>query len=240
MTITPDTHIGDIAAAVPSSIGVFQQFGIDFCCGGQQPLSAACDEHGVSFDDVAGAIDRAALARPSGQARDWRREPLDELSAFIVKRYHEPLGEELPRLQQLASRVREVHGPKDPGLLEQIDALTGELAEELDSHMQHEEGVVFPAIRAAETGEPAGDGAGRLDGFFDELSREHDHAGVLLGDLRRVTSNYAVPEWACRTFRALYEGLEQLEHEMHVHVHLENNILFPRARQLAHAGARVK
>lgn len=230
MTITEDTLVADIAAAVPSSIRIFERHGVDFCCGGRRPLSAVCKERHLSFERVAAEIEAAATAQPA-DTRDWSREPLHVLADHIVETYHRKLREDLPRLERMASRVRGVHGGRDPLLLETVESIVGELSADLDAHMRKEELVLFPAIRSLESG-----GAPfSISAPVAIMEQEHDRAGDLLAQLRAATNGYAPPEWACRTFRALYDGLEELERDMHVHVHLENNVLFPAA--MARAGA---
>lgn len=224
MIITEHMTVADVAAAVPSSIAVFQRYGIDFCCGGRTPLAVACEERGVSFAEVAGAVSASGQAAPG--ERDWSQASLGELIDHIIATYHEPLREELPRLQSMASKAARVHGEKAPQLL-RVEALIGDLAADLGLHMQKEEMILFPAIRAVE----AGNGRSPLALFapIDVMEREHDQAGGVLSELRAVTEDYATPVWACATLQALYQGLSELESTMHVHVHLENNLLFPRA-----------
>ena len=233
MTITEATPIADIAATLPSSVRVFQRHGVDFCCGGARPLGEVCAEQGLSFPDIARAIE-AAAAEPAPDGRDWSREPLTALAEYIVETYHDSLREELPRLEAMAAKVARVHGAKAPFLL-QVDDVIGELSADLNEHMRKEELVLFPTIRAIEQG-----GQVEADWVAAPISvmrHEHDRAGALLAELDRLTGRYVAPEWACATFRALYQGLQELEEAMHVHVHLENNVLFPRAMKLArHAG----
>jgi regulator of cell morphogenesis and NO signaling len=139
------------------------------------------------------------------------------------------LREDLPRLQALANRSARVHGPKAPGLFDRMHAALDALSNELIAHMRKEEAILFPAIGLIE-------GGGRtpvpLAQAIRVMESEHDDAGNLLSELRTITGGYAAPEWACATVRALYQGLEALESAMHVHVHLENNVLFPRTLRL--------
>lgn len=224
MTISETTTVGEIASALPSTVRVFQRHGIDFCCGGKMPLSVACREKGIPFSDVIGAI-QALAVQPSTEDRDWEHEPLDALADHIVATYHDPLREELPRLEAMASKVALVHGAKAPHL-SRLHTIVTELSADLRAHMQKEEMVLFPAIRAVERGVGA---PIPLSAPIAVMEHEHDHAGALLAELRASTSGYTPPGWACGTFRALYQGLAEFESAMHVHVHLENNILFPRA-----------
>ena len=232
MTITPDTLVADIAAAVPASVKVFERHGVDFCCGGRKRLLAVCQEQHLSFDTIAQEIATAAEI-PGADARDWTTAPLHELADHIVEAYHDKLRDDLPRLERLAARVHQVHGAREPFLLEGISSLVGELSADLNSHMKKEELVLFPAIRALEAG--LGSAGVPLSAPVAVMEAEHDRAGDLLAQLRAITNGYEPPDWACRTFRALYEGLAELERDMHVHVHLENNVLFPRALMLSPA-----
>lgn len=225
MQITEHTTVADVASALPSSVRVFQRYGIDFCCGGKTALAAACQAQGVSYDELVGAID-AAAQQPAVDIRDWNHEPLHALVEHIVATYHEPLREELPRLEAMAAKVHRVHVSKAP-YLARLDAIVSELSADLQLHMRKEEAVLFPAIRTVEAG------GGRtpipISAPITVMEAEHDRAGTLLSELRSITDGYVAPGWACQTFRALYHGLAELEAAMHVHVHLENNVLFPRA-----------
>jgi regulator of cell morphogenesis and NO signaling len=234
MSITETTTVAEIAAEFPSSVRVFQQFGIDFCCGGKRPVRMVCEEQGLSFKELEKALDSAAEAS-TADARDWTHAPLHELIDHIVNTYHKTLRADLPRLEAMAATVASVHGAKSANLARIQDPL-GELSEELQQHMWKEEMILFRAIRAIESGAMTS-GTG-ISAPISVMEHEHDHAGQLLAELRRLTDDYVVPEWGCATVRALYQGLAELESSMHVHVHLENNILFPRAVQLA-AGANV-
>ncbi len=224
MTITESTTVADIASALPSSVRVFQRHGIDFCCGGKIPLALACQEHGVPFAEVVSAI-KTSTQEAEPDDRDWNVEPLHVLIDHIITTYHDPLREELPRLESMAAKVCRVHGGKASHLT-RLEAIVSELSADLRSHMKKEEMVLFPAIRTIERGQ--GQPSVPLAAPIGVMEDEHDRAGALLSELRKITDGYVTPVWACETFRALYHGLSELESAMHVHVHLENNILFPR------------
>ena len=228
MVITEKTTVADIASAIPASVRIFQRHGIDFCCGGKTPLAVACRDRGVSFTEVTRTIE-ASIEGGMREERDWNREPLHVLVDHIVTTYHEPLREELPRLESMAAKVSRVHGSKAP-YLSRVEALVMDLSADLTLHMQKEERVLFPAIRAIEGGADPGMPISAPIGIMEH---EHDRAGSVLSELREITGGYVVPPWACETFRALYHGLSELEAMMHVHVHLENNVLFPRALSAA-------
>jgi regulator of cell morphogenesis and NO signaling len=230
MTITESTSVAEIASTLPASVRIFQRYGVDFCCGGKKPLGIVCEEQGLSFADLSGAIE-AAAASPVAEEHDWTRAPLHVLIDHIISTYHDALREELPRLETMASRVLSVHGGREPRVFGRIDAIVRELSADLNDHMRKEELILFPTIWAMEKG--VTDGARSVSAPIHIMEREHDRAGELIAELRRITGGYAAPEWACQTLRALYHGLGELEASMHVHVHLENNVLFPRALQLA-------
>jgi regulator of cell morphogenesis and NO signaling len=228
MTITETTTIADIASELPTSVRVFQRHGIDFCCEGKKPIGVVCREHGLDFTEMTRVIE-ASRDTVGTDTRDWSREPLSTLTAHIVTVYHQPLREELPRLKAMAERVARVHGGKTL-YLARLEAIVAELSTDLLTHMRKEEMMLFPAIDELTRGD-----AGRvfpIDGPIHVMEYEHDHAGSLLEELRVITGGYHVPDWACATTRALYQGLAELEAAMHVHVHLENNVLFPRALDL--------
>jgi len=235
VTITESTTIADIARDVPSSVGVFQQHGIDFCCGGKRPLGSACREQGVDFADILSAIE-ASRQGTSGESRDWSRQPLGTLIDHILTTYHRPLNDELPRLEAMASKGVQAHGARAP-YLARLEAIVNELADDLRMHMRKEEMVLFPAIVSLEQGVHRL--SVPLSAPITMMEHEHDRAGELLTELRLLTDRYEAPEWGCATLRALYAGLQELEAAMHVHVHLENNVLFPRALQLAELGVNA-
>jgi regulator of cell morphogenesis and NO signaling len=224
MTITELTTVSEIAGSLPSSVRVFQRHGIDFCCGGKKPIGAVCQEQGLSFTELADEIETSA-SQIRGEERDWPSEPLGTLIDHVLSTYHAPLREELPRLEFMAAKVSRVHGANAPYLV-RLHAIVTELSADLRDHMRKEEIVLFPAIRMIESGHrpPVA-----ISAPITVMEHEHDRAGALLSELRTITDGYQAPDWACGTFRALYHGLAELETAMHVHVHLENNVLFPRA-----------
>jgi regulator of cell morphogenesis and NO signaling len=227
MTFTEHTSVGDIAAALPSSVRVFEQYGIDFCCGGGKSLGTACHDQGLSVDEITRAID--AACPEAALERDWTHAPLGALTDHIVTTYHDALRTDLPRLQAMAAKVHAVHGARPP--LEGVKHVLSTLADELTTHMRKEEEVLFPAIHRADAGREANPRWIAMP--ITIMEHEHEDAGAMLAELRRLTDDYVPPVWACQTVRALYRGVNELEHSLHLHVHLENNVLFPRAIQLA-------
>lgn len=235
VSLQPQTRVADLAAEHPATIRVFQRHGIDFCCGGKRPLEQAAREKGLDWSALAEELETAA-AGPEEDDRSWSEAPLGELVDHIVDHYHGKLQQELPRLGEMAERVMTVHGQKHPELAELLITFR-RLKAELEMHTAKEEQVLFPIIRRLE--EMQGKG-----GFPDELQgatitmpimvmeNEHEDAAGALGSLRTLTSDFTPPEDACNTFRGLYHGLAELESDTHRHIHLENNVLFPRAAEL--------
>ena len=219
-TINADILIGQLAATNPLATRVFARHQIDYCCGGGRPLGEVCREKGLDIDRVLSEI-QSEIAAPGFDASRWEQAPLGALIDHIVSRFHEPLHEELPRLEAMARKVARVHGDKDPERLAALVTVYLGLKDELEQHMIKEEAILFPMIKR-------GQGAGAA-GPVDVMIHEHAEVGNALRDLRMLTDDYTVPEAACNTWRALWFGLEALETDLHEHIHLENNILFPRA-----------
>jgi len=220
MTISSDTPVGKIATEFPLATRVFARHGIDFCCGGGKPIGSVCEAKALDTERVLEEINAEISASDDMPERWDEREPT-ELIDHILKTYHEPLTEELPRLQAMAQKVNDVHGHKQPDTLPAILATVIALKAELESHMAKEEQILFPMVRAGR-GHEAG-------GPVSVMEQEHEAAGAALARLRELTNGYEVPAEACNTWRALWHGLAALEQAMHQHIHLENNILFPRA-----------
>jgi regulator of cell morphogenesis and NO signaling len=220
MSISIETRVGQLAAEHPLATRVFSRHGIDFCCGGGRPLGEVCAEKGL--DSVAVLDEIRTEIETSGESEErWDQAPLSDVIEHILFAYHRPLREELPRLESMAQKVFHVHGDKDPERLSELLAVFRGLRIELDEHMQKEEEILFPMIKS-------GQGTS-ADGPIAMMVHEHESAASALRRLRELTDDYEVPSQACNTWRALWHGLSALEESLHRHIHLENNILFPRA-----------
>jgi len=230
MGISQASTVAEVATALPATIKVFQQHGIDFCCGGKRPLADACAARGLDVNALIAELQAATIAGDTD--RNWEQAPMADLVAHIQQRFHEPLRAELPRLEAMLARVVSRHGDRYPDTLLPLERTFEVLSADLLEHMAKEDAVLFPAIVALEEGSGGGLG-GMISSPIGVMEAEHDAAGRALGEMRRLTSGYAPPADACPTFRGLYYGLTELERDMHQHVHLENNILFPRAVGLA-------
>lgn len=218
--ISTEQTVKDIAVAYPLATRVFQRHKIDFCCGGGVALQSACEKKGLDADSIVRELE-SEIAGTGDDAARWEDEPLDRLIDHILATYHEPLRSELPRLQKMAARVLAVHGDKMPEVLGELNTVFSTLRMELESHMVKEEQILFPMIKAGR-GQHAG-------GPVSVMEQEHASAGAALQRLRELTNDYQPPAGACTTWTALWAVLAELESELHLHIHLENNILFPRA-----------
>jgi len=228
-TITTDTTVGAIVRTNPARSRIFENLGIDYCCGGKKPLAEACQAKGLDPATVA-AMFSALDDAPGGTAVNADSMTLSELCDHIESVHHAYLREELPRLDFMTRKVAAVHGEHEPRLLE-VRRVFEAFQAELLSHTIEEDQVVFPAIRRSESADSGNEAApANFPALFSKLESEHENAGAALGQFRELTDHYTPPDWACNTFRALYDGLAQLEKHTHQHVHLENNVLFPKAQ----------
>ena len=219
----------------PSSIRVFEKYGIDYCCGGRRPLAEACTAGNVEIDAVVAALELAAKS-PAPVSTDWSQESLESLSGHIVDTHHAYVKKELPRLAVLAQKVVNRHGATKAEL-KMIQSTLAQLDKELNQHLAKEESILFPYVVLLERAS-ASCGA-KPRGCFDSvagpiavMTQEHDVAGVLLAGIRRLSNSFTMQADACPTYHAFYDGLRDFETDLHQHIHLENNILFPRAIEL--------
>lgn len=222
--------IGELVAEAPLRANVFEKRRIDYCCNGRRTLEQVCAEQGIPVEELLAELE--GQTRPDG-AVDWRSRSLTELTTHIVERHHTYLRSALPSIALKMDKVVAVHGAAHPFLAE-TQTVFQALSNELTSHMAKEEMVLFPHIVAMESAQrnnapqPMAPG-GTVRNPIRMMEHEHDDAGRALSRIRELTSCHEPPEGACNTFRALYAQLAELEEDLHSHIHLENNILFPRA-----------
>lgn len=229
------THktVGEIAVSSPAATRVFEEFKIDYCCAGNKLFPDACEAAGVAPQTVGERI--AAL---DAEPVDGGPESLDPsaLIKYIVHKHHVFTRDELKRLAALAEKVTAVHGSNHPELTALNESLII-LANDLISHMRKEELVLFPYIEKLDQA-AAGAGVipqapfGTIINPVRMMCLEHDEAGNILRRMRRLTDDFKVPPDACASYRAYFSGLEELEVDLHQHIHLENNVLFPQAQSL--------
>jgi regulator of cell morphogenesis and NO signaling len=239
MTTTTQT-VRDIATENPAAVRVFEKYGIDYCCGGRVPLSEACATKGLDIDNVIASLEAATAPSASGE-KDWGKESLANLARHIVVTHHAYVTREVPRLSELAGKVVSRHGDTREEL-SRIQAKLAELGEELIDHQGKEEVVLFPYIGKLER-YASGDGAkprscfGTIDHPIKMMTQDHDYAGNLMAEIRGLSKEYTPPAGACPTYLAFYTGLREFELDLHQHIHLENNILFPHAIALEASAA---
>ena len=217
--------LGAIVTSHPSLARELERRNLDYCCGGAVTLGQACRDAGL--DPALVAAELASSIVDEGPA-SWAQLDVDELVAHLVETHHRYLWDELPRLQALLDTVVDVHGDRHPELHE-VGACFGAIRADIEPHLAKEERVLFPAIQqlAAAPAAPIF-GFGTIGNPISAMLRDHDELGALLHDLRTSTNDYTVPDDACASYRALFDGLAQLEADTHLHVHKENNVLFPR------------
>ena len=236
MATNLEKTVGDLAIAMPGATRIFEKLGLDYCCGGKRSLQDACERAGLSADQVLKELEEGARQETAAPDPEWQNRSLAELIAHIVSRYHVSLREELPRLEKLISKVEGVHGKNHPELL-RVHAIFQSLQSELMPHMMKEEQVLFPYIEQVEHSMqshhpvPAAH-FGTVRNPIRMMTEEHDDAGVQLREMRTATNGFTLPADACASYRTLYQALEEFERDLHEHIHLENNILFPKAIQL--------
>ena len=209
--------LGLLARTIPGATKVFHEYHLDFCCGGKQTLQQAADKAGIDAARIVAQL--AALQPQADGAVDWADAPTPALIDHILERFHERHREQLPELIRLARRVESVHGDRPECPLGLADHLENML-QELESHMQKEEMVLFPMLQRGQTDLAAMP--------IQVMRHEHDHHGGELAKLEALTNGITLPRGACNTWRALYLGLQTLRQDLMEHIHLENNILFPR------------
>lgn len=223
-----DRTVGELVAERPGRSRVFQARNIDFCCQGNRTLREACERKGVVPSEVVGELEKELEAgiEPGSNPAEF---PPHQLCEYIVERHHGYIRAELPRLDAMSERVAHVHGGQTPSLVEVLHVFRS-LATELADHILKEEEVLFPAVTALSRGENKSDSP---DASINALTHEHEATGAALAKLRELTNGFEPPVEACNTYRALFAGLQDLEEDVHRHIHLENSVLFPAARKLA-------
>ena len=231
--INSEMTVRDVAIQLPESTRLFESLKIDYCCGGNQPLGQACASAGVDVDDV---MEMLAGVGQSNEANDFQNTSLPELITHILDTHHVFTKSEMQRLQALADKVLNAHGSNHPELIH-LDELFKRLCADLKPHMFKEEQVLFPYIVAMSQAADQNRAVpfapfGTVNNPVRMMMMEHDTAGQILRELRALTSDYKVPADACISYQTLYQALENFEKDLHQHIHLENNILFPKALDL--------
>ncbi|USZ67432.1 iron-sulfur cluster repair di-iron protein [Halorussus salilacus] len=227
-TIDPETRLGRLVRENPEFAPVFESLGIDYCCGGDVALERACEESDLQLESVLERLEDARSADPA----ETTPESLSALVDDVVETHHDYLRDELPSLERVVRKVARVHGDGHPELRE-IESEFLDLREEVTHHIADEEENVFPELVALDGAESlAPDDEERIREAVDHLESEHDAAASGLERIWALSDDYAVPDDACTSYRNMLDRLQMLEEDMHLHVHKENNVLFPEAEEL--------
>jgi regulator of cell morphogenesis and NO signaling len=232
MSVVIEKTVRELALENPASARVFEKLGIDYCCGGKKSLEEACRAANLSIDQVVASLEQASHAPSTQESRNWDRESLAVLIAHIQNTHHKYTREEIARLGPLFEKVCSVHGGRHPELLEVYEAFKG-LAQELGAHMMKEEMILFPCIVRMEAAVTRKESIARapfgsVQNPIAMMEHEHDSAGNALRAMRQASHGYSAPADSCVSYQTLYKALEAFETDLHQHIHLENNILFPR------------
>lgn len=227
--IDTQQKVADMVTEGPRRAMVFEGLGIDYCCGGNIALADACAQRGVALEQVVSMLAASdAEDRTAADPPDFNAMGLTELTDHILDTHHVYMHKELPRLNTLMRQVLTAHGEKNPSL-HQLSRLFAELRDELEMHLMKEEQVLFPGIKElAASNRPIAFHCGSLGNPISVMEVEHDSAGKALEKMRQLTAGYSPPDWACNTYRALFDGLQHMEKDLHQHIHKENFVLFPR------------
>ena len=207
---------------------VFNKFGLDFCCNGHQTLEAACASKGINLQEIVDDIE-LLMKNDSNPDRSFNDMSLDKLIEHIYDKHHQYIYKNCPAISKFINKVANVHGKNHPETIE-IAKMFDELQLELEQHLFKEEHILFPYVKGMVLEDKCP--GSFVNGPISVMMEEHDNAGRILEVLRRISNNYKPPKDACNTFRAAYVNLQALEEDLHMHIHLENNILFPKAIEL--------
>lgn len=231
MEITGDEIIGRVVAHDYGTAEIFSVFGIDFCCRGNRTIKEACANGKANLEVLLAALLTIQDKKNSGE--NWNTWSMDLLSDYIEKKHHRYVEDKTPRIKELLEKICSVHGKEHPELFE-VKQLFFEGAAELAAHMKKEELLLFPFIRK-EVNAERGNGPlsrpffGTIQNPIDLMQHDHDAEGERYRKISKLTNNYTPPDDACNTYKATLAMLKEFEEDLHLHIHLENNILFPKA-----------
>jgi len=231
-----DASVRDFVLAKPAAARVLESFGIDYCCGGSQTLAQACRAANRPPEEVSAALRNLDSLPPEKAEKDWSHAPLAELAQHIVDRHHTFTRAELARITSLIAKVISAHGANHPELI-RLQSIFAGLSEELTMHMMKEEKILFPYVAMMEEAarvkrRPPAAMFGTVQNPVAAMMMEHEASGQALEKMRELTGDYAMPPDGCESYRALLQALPAFAADLHQHIHLENNILFPRAVEL--------
>ena len=239
LQITPKIPtIGEMVAGDYRKAEIFRKYGIDYCCGGKKSLEEVCQKKSLNTAVIREELDEIDL-RPEKQEQDFETWPPEILADYILEHHHRYVNEAIPVLLELAMKVGRVHGEKHPELIH-IALNFNSIAKELQHHMHKEEQVLFPYITKMATAKITGKRLSppffvSVENPIRMMENEHESAGNIMATIRVLSNDYSTPEGACTSYKVLFAKLVEFEADLHEHIHLENNILFPKALALENA-----
>ena len=227
--------IGEIVAADFRTATVFESHGIDFCCGGRVALAAACTEKGLDLDAITRELE-SVQSQSAESRQNYSAWALPFLADYIVNTHHQYLKENDPQIVAYARKIAEVHGAHHPEVI-RIATIFEKIATDMVDHLKEEEEIFFPALKRADTARIAGampdiQDRETIRTSLVRLQREHEEIGDAIHEIRHLSNEYSIPDEVCNSFMVTYQKLKEFEKDLHKHVHLENNILFPKAAEL--------
>jgi len=233
MNTIDNKTVAEIVAENIKTAHIFKKFGIDFCCGGGTTIEKACQKKNLDYSQIKEELLNVDEAPKAYNYNSWN---LDFLIDHIINVHHSYVKESIPLILQYSNRVAEVHGHHYKEVIE-INKLFIEVANELSLHLKKEESILFPYIKTLLSNKNEGKSLnippfGNINNPIAMMEYEHESAGDIFKEIARLTNNYTPPQEACNTFRALYSKLDEFEKDLHQHIHLENNILHPKAKKL--------
>lgn len=231
MHISKENIIGAVVAEDYRMAGIFEQAGIDFCCNGNRTIAAACNERNLPADELVARLQHAIGVPKEEAAVDYKSWPLDLLADYVEKKHHRYVTTQIPVIQSFLGKIVSVHGGRHPELAE-IKEHFNDCAEELTNHMKKEELMLFPFIRTMVEAKLAGNKKvaapfGTVQNPIRMMMHEHDTEGERFRKIKELSNQYTAPADGCNTYRAAFAMLKEFEEDLHLHIHLENNILFP-------------
>ncbi|HRO09114.1 MAG TPA: iron-sulfur cluster repair di-iron protein [Saprospiraceae bacterium] len=234
MNITKDTIIGDLVAHDYRAASVFKKNKIDFCCNGNRSIEDACTKKGLDTEQIVKDLNNTNNAGTSNQT-DYTSWPLDLLADYVEKKHHRYVREKIQEITPFLHKIVRVHGDRHPELLE-VAQLFGESSEDLTDHMVKEESILFPHIRrmveSKHSNTPVSAPFGTVQNPIKMMMAEHDNEGERFRKIAELTNDYTMPADGCTTYRVTFAMLKEFEDDLHLHIHLENNILFPKSIEL--------
>jgi len=225
--------IAEIVTEDFKKAAVFKRYGIDFCCGGKKTLKSVCEKKNINKSEIIEELSKVDT-RTESQMDQYKKWQLDHLVDHIITKHHAYVTEQIPIIRAFITKVSRVHGDAHPET-KIIATLFEQVAQELEHHMMKEEKILFPYIKSLAQGQNIeAMPFGSIKNPIEMMEQEHEGAGLLFEKIGQLTNKFNPPAYACNTFKASYHLLEEFENDLHVHIHLENNILFPKAIQLEH------